>query len=162
MLGIGIGFAFMLTMVGLGIIGLFEAFPITLIVLKVVSAAYLLYLAWKIATAAPPQHDDTASDSARKPLTFLQAALFQWVNPKAWAMALTAISAYTSSASPIISVLIVAVVFGLVNLPTITVWTLLGTQLRRLLSAPIKLRIFNWICAGLLVATLWPVLNSAA
>lgn len=151
MLGIGIGFVVMLVIVGLGIAGLFEAFPIAHDVLTVVSIAYLVYLAWKIATATPP------ADSAGKarPMTFLQAALFQWVNPKAWAMAMTAVTVYAPTLEPA-AILLVGAIFGLVNLPAVSSWTVLGQQMRRLLTNRIRLRIFNAVMALLLLATMYP------
>ena len=91
-------------------------------------------------------------------MTFVQAALFQWVNPKAWTMALTAVSAYTLPADPVMSLLVVAAVFGAINLPSVGSWTLLGTQLRRFLNDPVRLRVFNVTMALILVATLYPVL----
>lgn len=152
MLGIGIGFVVMLVIVGLGVAGLFEAFPIAHDVLTFVSIAYLVFLAWKIATAAPP------ADSAGKtrPMTFLQAALFQWVNPKAWAMAMTAVTVYAPSREPA-AILLVGVIFGLINLPAVSSWTVLGQQMRRLLTNRIRLRIFNAMMALLLLATMYPL-----
>jgi threonine/homoserine/homoserine lactone efflux protein len=157
MLGVGIGFTVMTVLVGLGLMRAFEAVPASFTVLKVLSVAYLLYLAWKIAHAAPPAKDSHISASA-KPFTFLQAALFQWVNPKAWAMALTAVGAYSQVERPIISVLIVALVFGAINLPTVSLWTVAGAQMRRFLSDPVKLRVFNISAAVLLAATAIPIL----
>ena len=142
---------------GLGMVQLFNAIPGSMLALKIGSAAYLLYLAWKIANAAPPK-GDASHASAGKPFTFLQAVLFQWVNPKAWTMALTAIGAYTIPENPMVSLLIVAGVFGAINLPCVSSWTVLGTQIRRLLSRPLHLRIFNVTAALLLVASLYPIL----
>lgn len=153
MLGVGIGFVVMILLLGLGLIGLFDAYPVTYTVLKVVSIVYLLYLAYKIATAAPVS--ETAD--VGKPMTFLQAAAFQWVNPKAWAMALTAISAYTPSQS-FAAVCTVGVVFGLINIPSVGSWTLLGQQLARFLTSRSRLIAFNWCMAGLLIASLYPVI----
>ncbi len=155
MLGVAIGFALMIALVGLGLAQLFIAYPAVQTALKIVSVIYLLYLAWKIATAPPPAAD--GSIEAGKPMTFVQAAAFQWVNPKAWTMALTALSAYMPPTSPWLGLLIVAVVFGLVNLPSVSVWAAMGTQLRRYLSESAKLRAFNVVAAGLLVASLYPV-----
>lgn len=164
MAGVTIGFVIMVMLVGAGLIQLFDRFPVSYQVLKWVSVSYLVYLAWKIATtSAVPAADasqESEGPSSAKPFTFVQAALFQWVNPKAWAMALTAITAYTPDSHPLPSVVAVALVFGAVNLPSITVWVLLGTRIRRYLSDPVKLRTFNVIAALLLLSSLYPILFS--
>ncbi|WP_412564260.1 LysE family translocator [Thalassobius sp. MITS945101] len=152
MLGVGLGFVLMVALVGLGLMGLFDAFPITHTVLKYAGIAYLLWLAWKIANAGMPQTDG----STGRPMTFLQAAAFQWVNPKAWQMALTAITLYAPERTAW-SILMVAAVFGAVNLPSVSSWTVLGQQMTRVLTSPLRLRVFNGIMALLLVASLWPV-----
>ena len=153
MLGIGIGFGVMIVLVGLGLVRIFDAFPVTHLILTVVGVAYLLWLAWKIAHAAAP---DAARAGAR-PFTFTQAALFQWVNPKAWQMALTAITLYAPDRSAT-AILWVALVFALINLPSGSTWTVMGQQMRRVLSSPARLRAFNLSMATLLVASLVPVL----
>ena len=153
MLGVGIGFAVMVVIVGLGLMQVFDAVPITHTILKYAGMAYLLWLAWKIAHAEMP--DTTAPKG--KPMTFIQAALFQWVNPKAWQMALTAITLYAPDRS-LPSIILVGVVFGMVNLPSVSTWTVLGQQLRRILSSRRRLIVFNYSMALLLVATLVPVM----
>ena len=153
MLGVAIGFTVMIVLVGAGLMELFDAYPASYTVLKVFSVVYLLYLAWKITLAAAP---DGKAGSGR-PLTFIQAALFQWVNPKAWAMALTAISVYAPSKS-LTGVLLVAAVFGLINLPSISFWTVLGKQAQRVLTNPARRQAFNIVMAALLVGSLYPVL----
>ena len=90
MLGISLGHAFMVFLVGIGLAEVFEIHPVLKTVLKVVSVAYMLYLAWKIANASAPEE----TEGKGRPFTFMQAAAFQWVNPKAWAMALTAVTVY--------------------------------------------------------------------
>jgi len=155
-LGVAIGFAVMVLLVGVGLVGLFEAFPVSYTVLKVVSVAYLLYLAWKIATASGLGEKSVAG----KPITFLQAAAFQWVNPKAWSMALTAVTVYAGSRS-FEAVGLVALVFGVINLPSTGAWAIVGGQMKRLLTDPVRLRTFNVVMAVLLVASLYPVLFSA-
>lgn len=120
------------------------------IVLKVVSVAYLLWLAWKIANAAAP---DTGGTARGKPMTFVQAMLFQWVNPKAWSMALTAIALYAPDRN-FVAVLLVAVIFGLINLPSTSLWAVMGVSLRGWLSSPARLKAFNWTMAALLVGSL--------
>ncbi len=153
MLGIGLGFTFMVLLVGAGLVQLFDKYPVSYMVLKLVSVVYLLYLAWKIAHAAPVKGEAGAG----APMTFLQAAAFQWVNPKAWAMALTATTAYTPDQT-LTAIVIVALIFGAVNLPSVSTWTLLGQQMARILTNPRRLVAFNWTMAALLVASLYPVL----
>ncbi|MBB96807.1 MAG: hypothetical protein CML68_19690 [Rhodobacteraceae bacterium] len=153
MLGIGIGFTLMVLLVGVGLARVFTAFPVLHQVLKVVSIAYLLYLAWKIAHAAPV----AGAGAEGRPMTFLQAAAFQWVNPKAWTMAVTATTVYAPSQT-IPAMALVALVFGAVNLPSVSTWTLAGQQLARWLTSPARLAAFNWTMAALLVGSLIPVL----
>ncbi len=158
MLGIGVGFVVMVLLVGVGLIRLFDAFPLSYTLLRVASVGYLLWLAWKIANAAPPE--DGAAPGGR-PFSFVQAALFQWVNPKAWTMGLSAITLYAPDRS-LAAIALVAVIFGAVNLPSVSTWTVMGQQMRRILTNPARLRAFNWAMALLLVATLYPVLFPAA
>lgn len=156
MLGIGLGFPAMVFLVGIGVMQVFDLWPTSYAVLKVVSVAYLLYLAWKIANAAPPK----AATSEGRPLTFVQSAAFQWVNPKAWSMALSAVTLYATGRD-LVAVLWVAGIYVLVSTISTTSWTVLGQQMRRFLKSPARLRMFNWIMAGLLVTTLIPVLFPA-
>ncbi|MBQ0750607.1 MAG: LysE family translocator [Roseovarius sp.] len=156
MLGIGLGFPLMVACVGLGVMQVFDLWPLSYTLLKIGSVAYLVYLAWKIANAAPPRD----AEASGKPLTFLQSAAFQWVNPKAWSMALSAITLYATGRD-LASVLWVAGVYVVVSSISTTSWTLLGQQLRRLLKNQTRLRIFNWLMAALLIATLIPVLLPA-
>jgi threonine/homoserine/homoserine lactone efflux protein len=158
MFGISVGFGLMLIVLGLGAGQLFTAFPVLYTVLRVVSGVYMLWLAWKIANSGPVGEGIERA----KPMTFLQAALFQWVNPKAWVMALAAIATYASIEALPLSLTIVAVTFGLVNLPSIGAWTLAGVGIRRLLTKPTLLRWFNIGMAVLLVLSLWPLLKDSA
>ncbi len=153
MAGVALGFVFMAVLVGVGLMRLFDAWPPVYTVLKVVSVGYLLYLAWKIANAAPPKEGQAKGN----PLTFLQAAAFQWVNPKAWAMALTAITVYAPDRS-IAGVVAVSVLFGIVNLPSVGAWALVGQGLKRFLTDHRRLRAFNWTMAVLLVGSMLPML----
>ncbi|MEM9871058.1 MAG: LysE family translocator [Pseudomonadota bacterium] len=153
MLGIGIGFVVMVMLVGAGLAQVFTAYPASHSVLKAVSILYLLYLAWKVATAAPT----TAQDTTGTPMTFVQAAAFQWVNPKAWSMALTAVTVY-SPGTGLWAIALVALVFGAINLPSVSTWTLLGQGMARLLTNRARLRAFNWAMAALLIASLYRVL----
>ncbi|SDI85630.1 LysE family translocator [Lutimaribacter saemankumensis] len=153
MLGIGVGFTVMIVLVGLGLMQLFDALPVLHDILTVVGVGYLVWLAWKIAHADMP----TTEGGNGRPMTFFQAALFQWVNPKAWQMGLTAITLYAPDRSWQ-AIALVAVFFGVINLPSVSTWTVLGQQLRRILSSRRRLQAFNWSMAALLLASLIPVL----
>ncbi|MCZ8335803.1 MAG: LysE family translocator [Rhodobacteraceae bacterium] len=154
MLGISIGHAVMVFLVGLGVAGVFLAHPLALTALKVAAVGYMLWLAWKIARSGAPGEGKAGG----RPMTFLQAAAFQWVNPKAWAMALGAVAAYVPEPS-VAAYATVAGVFASVNLPSVAVWAAAGQGLRRWLDDPRRLRAFNWGMAALLVLSLWPVLG---
>jgi threonine/homoserine/homoserine lactone efflux protein len=154
MFGISLGHGFMVFLMGLGLLELFAIFPMVRTVLTVLTTAYLLWLAWKIANAAPPS--ETAAKGT--PLTFLQAAAFQWVNPKAIYMAIAAQTNYAVQDSGWVGAGLVALVFLITNFPSITVWAWLGVQMKRLLGTGARLRAFNVTMAVLLVATLIPIL----
>jgi threonine/homoserine/homoserine lactone efflux protein len=153
MLGIAIGFSLMIVLVGLGFVQLFVLLPWLHPAMKVAGILYMLWLAWRIANAGAVG----SGKAAGRPLTFLPAAAFQWVNPKGWMMALTAIATYSDPQQMVAGVLVVAVVFGIVGTPSIAVWALFGVGLRHFLSSPRTVRIFNVTMALLLVASLWPV-----
>jgi len=151
LLGIVFGFSVMVVLVGTGLMQVFASYPLVYDLLRVFSVAYLGFLAWKIATAA-----SLSVSASRDPLTVLQAALFQWVNPKAWAFALTLVTVYAPTQS-LAAVGFVALVAALVNLPSIFVWIVLGNRLQRYLESGIRMRVFNLVMALLLLASLYPV-----
>lgn len=154
MLGVGIGFTLMIVLVGLGLIGIFDRYPLSYTILTIFSLGYLAWLAVKIATASAPRRGTVTGT----PMTFLQAAIFQWVNPKAWAMALTAITAYAPDRS-VPAILVVAGIFGIINLPSVSIWTVIGQEIRRFLGSPVRLRTFNWTMAALLIASMAPLVR---
>jgi threonine/homoserine/homoserine lactone efflux protein len=156
MLGIGGGFLSLLLAVGFGLGALLTAFPSLHLALKVVGATYLVYLAWRIAMS---RSMGQGSDTAGRPMTFLQAAAFQWVNPKAWVMAVGAMAVYANPAAPFLSVFIVAAAFAAVNLPSVSTWAGFGMALRGFLADPMRLKWFNIAMGLLLVASLWPMLR---
>ncbi len=160
MIGVALGFALMVLLIGFGVGAVFAAIPGAMLALKIVSTLYLLYLAWRIATAPPPNLDADANEA--RPLTFLQAAAFQWVNPKGWTMALTAVAVYVPAADRTLGAAMVALVFAVVNIPSVVTWAAAGVQLRRLLHRPRAYRAFNVVAALLLVASLYPVLAPSA
>jgi threonine/homoserine/homoserine lactone efflux protein len=156
MLGIGAGFVVLLLAVGFGLGAVLTAYPQLHLALKIAGGAYLLYLAWRIAMSR--SMGDKGGSSAR-PMTFLEASAFQWVNPKAWVMAVTAMALYTSPERPFLSVLLVAVAFGIVNVPCVSSWAGFGVALRGFLSDPVRLKWFNIAMGVALAATLWPMLR---
>ncbi|WP_127522986.1 LysE family translocator [Mesorhizobium sp. Z1-4] len=156
MLGIGAGFVALLFAVGLGLGALLTAYPELNLALKIAGGGYLLYLAWRIAMSRSMGAD---KDAKARPMTFLEATAFQWVNPKAWVMAVTAMALYSSADRPFGSVVLVALVFGIVNLPCVSSWTAFGTALRGFLSDPVRLKWFNIAMGLLLAASIWPMLR---
>ncbi|WP_245291971.1 LysE family translocator [Methylobacterium tarhaniae] len=159
MLGIAAGFPVMLVVLGTAGLPLLTD-PRVHAVLKWVGAAYLLWLAWKIANADPDPADPATTASGR-PLGALQAALFQWVNPKAWIIAAGALATYTAQGEggSLAATLLLAVLFGLVALPCLGFWTLIGVGTARILRTRRGIRLFNLAMAGLLVASLVPALR---
>lgn len=156
LMGVTIGFTVMVVLVGAGIAGVFQAVPQLHQVLQVISVVYVLYLSWKIATG--PTHFESGVRDSGQPMSFIQAALFQWVNPKAWSMAVTAVTAYAPSHNPVVALAATAVIFGAINLPCVGLWTVLGTQLRSVLSTPTRFRVFNVTAALLLAGTVYPLI----
>ena len=154
--GIGIGFLSLLLGVGFGLGALLTAFPAVHVALKIAGGAYLLYLAWRVAMTRSLSE---GKGTTARPMTFLEAAAFQWVNVKAWVMAITGISVYSSSTSPFLSVILVAVAFALVNLPCVSTWAAFGVALRGFLSEPTRLKWFNIAMGIALAASLWPMLQ---
>lgn len=156
-LGVSIGFMLMVLAVGLGLGAVFKAVPVAYTVLRYAGAAYLLYLAYRIATSGPMSADGNAGE--RRPMSFLAAAAFQWVNPKAWVMAIGAITTYTPADGYIANVFVVALVFAIVNLPSVCLWVGCGSALRRVLQERRWLMLFNGLMPALLVASLYPLLR---
>lgn len=156
MLGIGAGFLSLLLGVGFGLGAVLTAYPALHLGLKIAGGAYLLYLAWRIAISRSMSEKNS---KAARPMTFLEAAAFQWVNPKAWVMAVTAMAVYTNPAAPFLSVLLVAVAFALVNLPSVSTWAGFGMALRGFLSDPARLKWFNIAMGVALAISLWPMLR---
>jgi threonine/homoserine/homoserine lactone efflux protein len=158
LVGIEAGFFALLVAVGLGLGALLQAVPVLYWILKAAGAAYLLFIAWKIATTRRLAEGRVSGT----PMTFLQAAAFQWVNPKAWVMAVGAMSTYAvaeGGASAIVPVFIVGAAFIAVGVFTASTWAGFGTLLKEWLADPVRLKWFNITMAVLLVVSLWPMLE---
>ncbi len=156
MLGISCGFLVLLLAVGFGLGAVLKTVPVLYTVLKFAGGAYLLWIAYKIGTSRTLAEK---GETGAKPMTFWAAAAFQWVNPKAWVMAVTAMATYTNQSHFFLTVLLVACVFAAVNLPNVSIWAGFGSVLRQWLSDPLRLKRFNITMAVLLVASLWPMLK---
>jgi threonine/homoserine/homoserine lactone efflux protein len=146
--GVSAGFGLMLALVVSGLGSVILAHPDVLEVLRWVGAAFLLWLAWKVATAGRP---DTGRRA--RPVGFLGAAAFQWVNPKAWLIAIGAAATYLDAAagSALAQSAAFAVIFFLAAVPCCLVWLAFGATLQRLLTSEHRLRLFN-VAMGLLLA----------
>ena len=153
--GIVLGCVVMFVLIGLGLGQVFAAFPQLYAVLRYMGAAYLLWLAWKIACAGPM----TGQAAGRRPLTFWQAAAFQWVNPKAWIISVGAVSTYVPRDGLGRNMALLAVLLVLVMAPSNAVWAGGGAMLRPLLFHPGRARVFNVTMALLLVLSLAPILE---
>jgi len=152
MVGITCGCIVMMLAIALGLGQIFVKMPVLYSVMEVLSVAYLLYLAWKIAASGGLSIDVRKE----RPMTFFQAAAFQWVNPKAWMMVVTGVTAFHIDDNLLINALSLAIAFAIVNFPSISVWAAFGLAVRRFLSGPTALRAFNWTMAALLVASILP------
>lgn len=158
LLGICLGFPLMVAGVGIGFGVVFEQFPIAHEVIKVLGVLYLIYLAYLVATSAPSSMESDLDKA--KPLTFLQAALFQWINPKAWVMATGAVAAYTTQdAGMMLQVMFIAFAYLMAGLPCVGMWLVCGTGLKRFLKEVKYQRIFNFTMATLLIVSILPVIN---
>ena len=147
LLGIAIGFALMAAIVGLGATRLFQARPVLHQILKILGSAYLLWLAWRIGRAGRAE----AEGGRARPLSFVQGAAFQWINPKGWVFAAGAVSAFTSVGPDLLAeVALITAVLTVACLAAITTWCAFGVAIGRLLTSDRALAAFNWGMAGLL------------
>jgi len=154
--GVMIGFPFMIGCIGLGLGKIFEIYPIIYTVMKYVGAAYMLWLAWKIATEMPAGEN---GKDVGQPISFLQACALQWVNPKAWVMAVTALSAYTVVGSYYVGVGFVVAVAIVMGIGSATTWAMFGVGLKHILNDQRYFRVINVALGVALAASLVPMLR---
>lgn len=153
--GVSLGFGAMALVIGLGLVGILAAVPVLFEIIRWVGAAYLLYLAVKIAASS----GIGSKPASGRPMTFWQAVAFQWVNPKCWAMGLGAMTTYAEPGAGPWSIALVALVFTLVNAPCVAGWATFGLGMKRLLRKPAAMRAFNVTMGLLLVLSLFPFLT---
>jgi len=151
--GVCIGFPIMVVIVGFGMVALFSKYPSAYFYLKIVGISYLCYLAWKIANAGNPD----AAKSTRAPITFLQAAAFQWLNPKAWVIAIGALATFSNKEDFYLSVSIVVIAYFVMGLITMFLWLKLGESLQGLLNTSRRIKYFNISMAIMLVLSVIPI-----
>ena len=154
--GVGLGFPLMIACVGLGLGKIFEIFPQIYTAMKYAGAAYMLWLAYKIATAKPSSGEDGLQS---KPLTFLQGMAFQWINPKGWIIAVTVLSAYTLASDYYFGVVAVVATFVVMGFTSAATWALFGVILKEVMGNPKWFRVINYGLAALLVLSLVPLLR---
>ncbi|MDK2595530.1 LysE family translocator [Pseudoalteromonas obscura] len=153
--GICVGFSLMLLVVGLGFGQVFNWFPDLHLVIKCAGVTYLLYLAWLIARSGGA----TMESQAQTPLTFINGALFQWVNAKAWVVATGAIAAFTSIGEGYYGQnMTIALIFLIAAFPCVGIWLLCGSVLQRVLKQQKSRVYFNYFMAALLVLSVIPVM----
>ncbi|WP_085899610.1 LysE family translocator [Kiloniella majae] len=163
-LGISLGFLSMVFAIGLGFGQILKSFPLLYSGLKYCCLVYVLWLAWKIATNKSLGNDASSSVDSNgfdSPISFVQAALLQLLNPKAWAVSLIITVSYTTPESYLSSLILLIIFFAIVNVPSISIWALSGTFLRRTLVQGNRIIIFNRIMALLLIGSMIPVVLSA-
>lgn len=154
MMGIWAGLGSMMIVMSMGLSQIFDVYPLAKTVLKVLATAYMLWLAWKIINTVPADQ----AEAIGQPMTPLQAALFQLVNPKAWAMTISAVTLYAVGTGWFAVAILVAI-FIAVSFFTNSTWILLGQQVTRFLSTPARLRSFNFGMAIVLILSLYPILT---
>jgi len=155
MLGIAIGFLALLLAVGFGLGALLTTIPALYLVLKILGGGYLVYIAWRIARS----NTLPEARAGAQPMTFIEAAAFQWVNPKAWVMLVTAMGIYTDPDHYADTVMLIFLAFAIATIPCVSAWAGFGSVLRSWLADPVRLKWFNISMAVLLVASLWPMLR---
>ena len=158
-MGVVIGYPLMFILTGIGLSAIFERYPLINEVIRAFSIIYLFYLAYRIANANPMDKTSSRSKSNR-PLYFIEALLFQWVNPKTWMIATTLISSYLNiSMNFYIQVFIIAMVMFVTSCLITATWVLFGKVLQRILTQKKHVKIFNIIMATLLVISILPVVD---
>lgn len=155
-LGISFGFLSMVLLVGLGLGELFKVFPVISLVLKAACLIYVIWLGVKIARSSSMGEDK--SKTLSRPISFLQAAMLQWLNPKAWTVSLIVTVAYTSTESFLMSLISTIFIFSLVNIPTISFWAIGGAYLKQFLSTPNRIKYFNVTMSIMLIGSMVPMI----
>lgn len=151
--GICLGFPVMVAIMGFGMSAVLSRYPNIFLIIKILGISYLLYLSWKIANAG----NTKASLQVRKPFSFIQAAAFQWLNPKAWAIALGALATFTLPGKFEFSVIVILAFYLVTGLVTMAIWLKLGQSLKQFLNTEKRVQRFNIAMAMLLAVSILPM-----
>lgn len=153
--GVTVGFPLLLLFVGVGLGGLINAYPDIQIFVRIIGGLFLIYLAWQIATAAPKNLDADIDNekSQKRPPGFVQAVLFQWINPKAVSFSLSLVGAFISPASFVFDLSVLMIITGIVSLASTLMWASIGVLISRFLQTPKRQRVFNGALGALLLIT---------
>ena len=164
LMGVQLGFGFMLIAVGLGLHTVLSQFPAFYDVVRFAGAAYMVWMAWSLASARPQFQEQAAIEQSvqneLKPLGFWGAVLFQWVNPKAWVMAVTIMSAYVPPGAGLLQIAPLGLMFAVLGFPCSSVWVGFGSALRSYLQEAFRMRVFNCTMAAALLLSLYPMLSA--
>ena len=164
LMGVQLGFGFMLIAVGLGLHTVLSQFPAFYDVVRFAGAAYMVWMAWSLASARPQFQEQAAIEQSvqneLKPLGVWGAVLFQWVNPKAWVMAVTIMSAYVPPGAGLLQIAPLGLMFAVLGFPCSSVWVGFGSALRSYLQEAFRMRVFNCTMAAALLLSLYPMLSA--
>jgi threonine/homoserine/homoserine lactone efflux protein len=147
--GVTVGFPIMLLLIGLVLLPVMEQYAWLFNLLKYASIAYILYIAWHVASA--PVDASILPQERKPPITFVQSVMFQWINPKAWAGALTTVTVYMAPEHYRTSLFIAAALSAVTIVIAISLWALMGRQIKHFLDKPRQMRAFNIAMAALLL-----------
>ncbi|HQY42782.1 MAG TPA: LysE family translocator [Paracoccaceae bacterium] len=148
-LGVALGFPLMLLIVGLVLGELFRTSVLLRETLRWGGAALLFWIAWKVATSGEAH----AKQAGERPMTFLGATAFQWINPKGWSMAIAATAQFILPHDPMRTALMVAVIFAIFGLLSSATWVGLGQAISGWLTTAARRRAFNLTMAALIVVS---------
>ena len=145
--GVTIGFPIMLLLIGFVLKPILEQHSTIFSILKLLSAGYILFLAYKIASS-PTSFNET---DTKKPINFTQSLAFQWINPKAWAGAMATVTLYIPQNSYTFGLIIAAISSAITIVFAISFWGYMGKKIKILLSKPKHIKAFNYTMATALL-----------
>ena len=154
MAGVFTGLVVITVAIGLGLGAIFSEYPVVRDVLRVAGIGYILFLAWKIATAG-----SLGGGELPHPMRYSASVLFQGVNVKLWMAAVATVSLYVRPGHTLVDTATVTAAYALINLPCMLIWTGFGAGLRDVLKVPGRIRVFNIVMALALVASIVPLLR---